>query len=387
MYNMIWIIALLSLLIAVADVRFYRRHVASRPCGLRIAFIAATTLSDTLPLLISGIFFFLPHNTTATMMVAMWAFFVYLITVLPRLAFYFFRHFGLHRTGVVVAACTAALLLWGATYGRTNLIVNEVELRSERLPASFDGLRIVQFSDTHIGTLLQPARELQRLADTINALHPDLVIFSGDLVNIRYTELDTQAMRILGGIKAPLGVISNLGNHDIGVYVKDTLELPVEVNTMRLIERQRAMGWRLPDNATEYLVRDGDTITVSGISFDAAVRKQRHDRTIHVDLTRVYEGVPKHFYNITVSHLPQLWEQVMEQGYGDLTLSGHVHAMQLSLNLGACRLSPARLLYTRWSGLHEQVGRYLYINDGIGYVGFPMRLGARPEITVITLRR
>lgn len=384
---MIWIVILLSLAVGLADVWFYRRHLRSRARAVRIGFIAAAAFTDTLPLLVGCILGLLRDNPTPAVAVAMWAFFVYQLAVVPRMAYYFFHHFGLKRTGAVVAAAAALWLVWGATYGRTRYVVNEVELHYPQLPAAFDGLRIAQFSDVHIGTLVCRERELQRLAETLNALRPDVVFFTGDLVNVRYTELDTEAMRILGSIEAPLGVISNLGNHDTGVYVKDTLALPVEVNTARLVERQRAMGWQLPDNETLYLARDGDTIAVTGISFDPEFRKQRHDRTLALDLAPVYEGVPQSLFNITVSHLPQLWEQITALGYGDLTLAGHIHAMQMSLNLGRWRFSPAQIFYKRWSGLYEQDGRYLYINDGIGYVGFPMRLGAYPEITVITLKR
>lgn len=384
---MIWIVIALSIVVGALDWRYYCRRMQSRPRALRTVFILVAVLTDLLPLLAGGLFQLLPDNSTTTVAVAMWLFFTYLLTVLPRLAFYFFQHFGLVRTGTVAAGLTAALLVWGVVYGRTSYVVEEVEIRSERLPEGFDGLRIVQFSDLHIGTLLNPDREMKRLVRTINALAPDLVVFSGDLVNIRYAELDSAAMHILSQLQAPLGVVSNIGNHDTGVYIKDTLALPITVNTDSLIARQRRMGWRLPNNETELLTRGTDTITLTGISFDPAFRQERHDRTIAMDLATIYESVPQAPYNITLSHLPQLWDRIREMGYGDLTLSGHVHAMQIKVRIGVWEFSPARLLYKRWSGLYEADGNHLYINDGIGYVGFPMRLGAYPEITVITLRR
>lgn len=384
---MIWIIIALSGIVAALDFRYYRRRMVRCKRIIRTAFILFAAFTDLLPLLVAGLYRFLPDNSTASVAFAMWTFFIYLVTVLPRLAFYFFHHFGRVRAGAAAAVLTAVLLVWGATYARTSYVVDEVEIRSERLPEAFDGLRIVQFSDLHIGTLVHPEREMKRLVRTINALDPDLVVFSGDLVNIRYTELNPAAMRILSKLRAPLGVFSNIGNHDTGVYVKDTVALPVAVNTDSLIARQRRMGWHLPDNETEYLVRGRDTITLTGISFDPAFRKERHDRHLGVDLALIYDGVPRTPYNITLSHLPQLWEQVRALGYGDLTLAGHVHAMQIKARIGKWYFSPARLLYKRWSGLYEEDGRSLYINDGIGYVGFPMRLGAYPQITIITLRR
>ncbi|MEG0498637.1 MAG: metallophosphoesterase, partial [Alistipes sp.] len=311
---MVFTIILLYLITVSADGWLYYRHIRTRARTARALFITIIGAIDLLPQLVMVLFTLLPDNTTALMRLAMWLFYVYLLLVVPRLAFYFFRHFGLHTTSIVAALGLFALLIWGSTYGRTTLVVNEVDIHSARLPRAFDGLRVVQFSDLHIGTLVQPAKELQQVVDQINALHPDLVVFSGDMVNTRYSELDTQAMRILSQIKAPLGVISNLGNHDVGTYVKDTLSLPLAENTARLVERQRSMGWRLLDNQTEYLVRGSDTLSVSGISFDPAFRKERHDRRIDMDLTEIYRGVSKSHYNLTICHIPQLWEPIMEQG-------------------------------------------------------------------------
>lgn len=384
---MIWIVIMVSLLAAASDYRFYRRRMRGRKRSVRVSFILLAAFTDLLPLLAGALFRLLPDNTPPVMAAAMWLFFIYLLTVLPRLAFYFFGHFGLVRTGIAAAGITVALLIWGATYARTSYTINEIEIRSDRLPERFDGLRIVQFSDLHIGTLVRPKHEMQQLVRTVNALRPDLVVFTGDLVNIRYNELDTMAVRILSGLQAPMGVVSNLGNHDTGVYIKDTLALPVSVNTDSLIARQRRMGWLLPDNRTEYLVCEEDTITLTGISFDPAFRKERHDRNIGMDISGAYDGVSRTPYNITLSHLPQLWHSIRELGYGDLTLAGHVHAMQIKARIGRWQFSPARLFYKYWSGLYIEEDRSLYINDGIGYVGFPMRLGAYPEITVITLRR
>src|SRR5699024_6105308 len=130
-------------------------------------------------------------------------------------------------------------------------------------PEAFDGLRIAQLTDLHIGTLVDPDREMRALVDSLNALRPDLVIFCGDLVNIRYTELDSTAMRLLGGIRSRYGTFSITGNHDTGNYVRDTLSLPPATNIAALVERQRAMGWRVLDNETVYLRRGDDSIALS----------------------------------------------------------------------------------------------------------------------------
>ena len=247
-------------------------------------------------------------------------------------------------------------------------------------------MRIVQLSDMHLGTIVSPERELTRIVDSVNALHPELVIFTGDLVNIRASELDGQAMRLLRLIEAP--VVSVTGNHDVGSYIRDTVSLPRERSLADLLAAQRAMGWRVLDDETLYLHRGGDSISLSGISFDPALRKQRHDSDLEAtNLDRVYAGVPDSLYNLTAVHLPQLWEQITARGYGDLTLAGHVHAMQFKVRLFGRAWSPAAWLYERWSGRYDEQGRTLYINDGTGYVAYPMRLGAWPEVTLFTLKR
>ena len=156
------------------------------------------------------------------------------------------------------------------------------------------------------------------LVDSLNALHADLVIFTGDLVNIRYTELDSTAMRLLGGIRSRYGTFSVTGNHDTGNYIADTLALPPAANLAALLERQRTMGWRVLDNETIYLRRGGDSIALSGISYDPTLVRQRHDRTLpDYDIGPTYRDVPDRLYNITAAHVPQLWDRILDTGHGD----------------------------------------------------------------------
>jgi predicted MPP superfamily phosphohydrolase len=225
--------------------------------------------------------------------------------------------------------------------------------------------------------------------DTINALQPDLVVFSGDLVNIRSTELTSDVLAILGRLRAPYGVISTLGNHDVGLYIKDTVALPRAENNRQVIDRQRQIGWRMLLDSTLYLRRGSDSISVTGISFDPTLQKFRHSFDLpEISLAAAYDGVPEGMFNLTVSHLPQLWPNIIALGRGNLTLAGHVHSMQIKGHLFGRAFSPAQLMYDRWSGRYDDAaGNTLYINDGIGYVGFPMRLGADPEITLFTLKK
>ena len=195
----------------------------------------------------------------------MWAFWVCMITVLPRIACYFFRLVGLPRAGIAAGICVAALLIWGTTRGRTQIRVSRTEVCSERIPAGFDGFRIVQFSDVHLGTLVCPEAELSRIADSINSLHPDLVVFCGDLVNIRGSELDARAMRLLGGLRAPYGVVSVTGNHDAGVYIKDSIAHPAQASLAEVVARQRKWGGARA-GGHDRLRRGGDSTPLTGLS-------------------------------------------------------------------------------------------------------------------------
>lgn len=227
---------------------------------------------------------------------------------------------------------------------------------------------------------MRPEAELRRLVDSVNSLRPDLIVFCGDLVNIRSSELDARARQLLGGLRAPHGVVSVTGNHDAGLYIKDTVAQSPAASLAEVIARQRAMGWNVLEDTTIYLRRGGDSISLTGLSFDPALRHKRHDPDLPpADLSGAYRGVPDSLYNITAVHIPQLWGQIADAGYGDLTLAGHVHSMQIKLRLFGRAFSPAQLLYTRWSGRYDEGGRTLYINDGTGYVVFPMRLGAIPK--------
>ncbi len=357
--------------IAVVDWRTYRRG----RCSKRMLWLLLAI--DALPLLNSalGLLF---DNTPIVMRIFMWITWSWMVLTLPRLSYYLLRAVHLRRIGIVVCFVMTLALVWGVAVGRKALYTNEVEICSERLPEAFDGLRIAHFSDLHLGALVDTRAEVGALVAKINEANPDLVCFTGDLVNIRYSELDSVAMQLLAAIEAP--VYSVLGNHDVGSYIHDTVALPVAMSRQRLIARQEAMGWHVLQDTTCYLHRGADSVSLTGFSFDPDLPLMGGDAA--------YRNLSRDPYNITLVHLPQLWQQILDRGYGDLTLSGHTHAMQMKFRAGAGRgWSPAAWLYKEWSGRYEAAGRTLYINDGVGYVGYPLRLGAPPELTLITLKR
>ena len=320
-----------------------------------------------------------------------WCLMIYLAMQVRFLLYlgWLFRHKAPRIASVVVACGVLFALIHGVAVGRTALRVEEVTIRSSRLPVGWQGARLLHFSDLHVGSLLRPVEECRRLVDTILALQPELILFTGDLVNIRHTELTREVMDELSRLKAPLGVYAVTGNHDLGFYIKDSLRLPREENTRLVIEKERQMGWQLLENEHRLLIRHHDTISLTGIGFERSLRNLRHTRELPATYQpqALYDTLSPHWFNLTLCHLPQPWDDIRTSGYGDLTLSGHVHSMQHKLPLGARGWSLASLLYTRWSGLYTQEGRHLYINDGVGSVGIPARIGATPELTLITLEQ
>lgn len=389
---LIWTLSLAALLIdlAIYYLRF-KREVHS--VVWRITFIALAIISDLSLLVFSvGSFSLLNDNPTIVLTIGMWTFTLFIVTVVPRWAFYIFyftsRHRAVRGIGLLIASVVLGVFVYGAVKGRRDYIVNHIDITSPRVPTQFVGFRIAQFSDLHIGSMLNPMSEIQNIVELINTLDADLVVFSGDLVNIRHSELDSQTMSILSRLKARNGVISTIGNHDVGIYIKDTIKLPKAENISELKRKEISMGWQLLDDTTIYIKRGADSISISGISFDPALNDFRH--TIYlpdINLSKVYNSSNDSTFNITVSHMPQLWSNIKQSRRGDLTLAGHVHSMQLKIHLFGHAFSPAQLLYKEWSGLYDDADRYLYINDGIGYVGFPIRLGTRPEITLFELKR
>lgn len=374
----------LSLLAIAADcVHFYRRRRRKNPASRTL--IAWIVVTDALPVISSVISALSRDNGTELMYVYMWLFWGWIITVLPRLAFYVFNFIHLRRAGYAVAGALVLFFLWGTTWGRTRIHVNRVEICSERIPEAFDGYRFVQITDTHVGTLVRPGRELTRLADSVNALRPDAVFFTGDLVNIRAEELDERVMALLRRIEGPVWSVT--GNHDVGTYIKDSVRFPAADEAREVVARQRSIGWNVLEDTTVYLRRGADSISLTGLSFDPALRERRHDRDLPgTAIPSAYNGIPDSLYNITLVHIPQLWEQIVEAGYGDLTLVGHVHSMQFKIRPWGRGWSPAEWIYKHWSGRYDTGRHTLYVNDGTGYVAYPMRLGAWPEVTLFTLR-
>ena len=260
----------LSLLVVWADWVAYRRYV--QPCRciwLHKAVEILLVVVNLLPYIAMAMMWFFEMPSMVPMM---WLLTIYTTLSLSRIAIYF----GLFtinncyaKWGVGILLCTivACVLLVGVVRTRKQLTVKRADITSARLPEAFDGYRIAFFSDLHIGSMTSVEKMCQNIVERINSLDADLVVFGGDLVNARYDELTPALQRIFCEIEAQDGIVAVLGNHDTGVYVRDTLTLPIEENTRLLKSRIEAMGWRIIDDRTELLMRGNDTITLTGIGF------------------------------------------------------------------------------------------------------------------------
>lgn len=280
-------------------------------------------------------------------------------------------------TGLTLAVLCAIIILYGSFVGRTRFEVKEVTYTSARLPQAFDGYRILQLSDLHIGSFVGNAPAIQKLVDMVNAQHPDLIVFTGDLVNHRAIELD-EFLKILSSMKAKDGVYSILGNHDYGPYFRWKSQQDMDNNLIELEKKQKSMGWKLLNNSHDFIIQGNDSIALIGVENEGEPPFSQHG-----DLPKAMADTDGMF-KILLSHNPTHWRrEVLPKSDIDLMLAGHTHAMQLQLG----NYSPASLIYPEWGGMYLEGTRGLYVNVGIGYVGLPFRFGAWPEITVLTLRR
>ena len=389
---MAWLILLCSLILAAIDYRVARRVVGGQGGNALKRVVVPLWVLDFMPQILSCIFFLICRdNPTWVVKFSSWIFLFYLMTAVARaplsLAILISKSVFARVAGCMVWIAMVAVMVHGVVVTRTNYQINRVVIESDRVPESFSGYRILQLSDLHIGTMLNPEKQISELAELCNQEAADMIAMCGDLVNIRYEELTPPITEALQKFEARDGIYSIIGNHDVGVYIKDSITFTPDNNTRQLILRQKSLGWNVLDNSSEKIYRGGDSIFVTGITYEKELQDHRHSRKLpEVDFAAAYKGVDSGCFTITLSHIPQLWDKILSESQADLTLAGHVHAMQIKLPIGGRGLSPSALLYKRWSGLYEEQGRWLYVNDGIGCVGFPMRIGARPEITIFELR-
>jgi predicted MPP superfamily phosphohydrolase len=293
------------------------------------------------------------------------------------------RSLFLKRTALVLGG----LSLMGFTLGirnRYSYRVRKVRLNLAGLPAAFKGLKVLQISDIHTGSFdshNSVAHGIQRALDQ----KPDIILFTGDLVNNHATEVDAKYQEIFSRLKAPMGVYSTLGNHDYGDYVQWPSQQAKIANLDTLKGIHASMGWRLLMNEHVVLERGGDKIALIGIeNWSAKANFPKYG-----DMSKAFAGLREKNIpvKILLSHDPSHWNAQVVPEYSDvqLTLSGHTHGMQFGVDSKWLKWSPVQYMYNEWAGLYTKGTQNLYVNRGFGFLGYPGRLGIMPEITVIEL--
>ncbi len=271
------------------------------------------------------------------------------------------------------------IFLYGAIWGIRRITATDVELASSSIPESFDGYKIAHISDIHIGSMTNVNGLVEEMVDSINAQEADIILFTGDLVNMKTNEI-TPHIETLRKLKAKDGIVAVMGNHDYGMYESWDSAEAEQANIDMFYQYMDTLHWQLLNDENMTLTKGDDQINILGIGFygpDA----DSHEIPLD-DLVSTLTDEEKTNYSILLCHEPVVWEEnVKKHPFIELTLSGHTHAMQFEV----FGLSPASLIYEYWGGLYQDKNQSLYVNRGLGS-SFPARVGAWPEITNITLR-
>lgn len=279
-------------------------------------------------------------------------------------------------TGLLALFIPPLVMAYGAWIGRERPQLKEVELRLENLPESFDGYRLVQISDIHARSYANRQKSLQRIVGIINNQNPDLIAFTGDIITLDASELES-IKEILKELKAKDGIVAVVGNHDYGIYSDPAHKRPSGEILSDVIKEEKTMGWNVLMDENIKISRNQDSIAVVGVQNTSPSRHFPSKGS----LNKASEGT-EGMFRILLTHDPMHWEaEILGKDY-PLTLSGHTHAMQFSL-MGWC---PSRYIFKQYRGLYSEGQQHLYVNIGLGETILPFRIGTRPEITLITLR-
>lgn len=286
--------------------------------------------------------------------------------------------------GALLIICTSVMLImiYGIFIGKNKLTITYTELKIENLPPSFDNFKIIQLSDLHLGSFWGNTNFIKEVIDSCNSQNPDLVLFSGDMVNQFSDELlitDT----LFKNIVAKYGKYAVLGNHDFGDYTIWKSPTEKQKNTNEIIRLMQQNGFRYLRNEHAYLCNKSDSIALVGVdNWGLKPFKQ------YGDLKKATKGIDISKFALILSHDPTHWdEQIQKTFHSSLTFAGHTHAFQLGIKWGEKKWSPSELKYKKWWGMYSEKNNYLYVSRGIGTIGFMGRIGMYPEIVVLTLKR
>ena len=289
----------------------------------------------------------------------------------------------LRIAGFGLGAFFVTVISYGVIVTRDNFYLKEQVVEVQDLPVGFDGYRIAVFSDFHLGNWNQKYKVMEYVTELINKTNPDIIIFSGDMINNFHQETEGWEP-YFKQLKSKDGMYAVLGNHDYGDYTN--WDSPEEKSKNLELTKQniRNLGFRLLLNEHTDLIKGSDTITLAGVENFGSGHFDDYS-----DLKKALAHTKRERKKILITHDPNHWNAGVAGLHPDifLSLSGHTHAGQIGLTRGKIHISPASLIYPEWDGLYRHGNQYLYVNRGIGYVGVPMRIGVPPEITLIVLKR
>lgn len=285
----------------------------------------------------------------------------------------------LYQMGLMLAAIPFASILYGVTKGKFKFRIMQESLSFPNLPKAFQGFRIVQISDMHLGSFNKNYEKIEKAIELINEQEPDIILFTGDLVNNFAEETEGWAP-VLNKMNARMGKFSILGNHDYGDYSHWPSAEAKATNLKGIKDFHKEAGFKLLLNETERLKIDGDEIALIGVENWGKPPFPQHG-----DLDLAMKDNEKLPFKLLMSHDPSHWDEKVLDTDIDLTFAGHTHGMQFGIERAGIKWSPVQYKYPRWGGLYNKGKQFLYVNRGFGYIGFPGRIGMPPEITLIEL--
>jgi uncharacterized protein len=293
----------------------------------------------------------------------------------------FLKNAGLISGGIMFSGLFIGMLKWVFDFK-----IHRHTIALPHLPLSFNGLKIIQISDIHLGSWAGKSSLLEAV-NRINALKPDLIFFTGDLVNYK-TDEAFPFENILAGLKAGTGIYATLGNHDYGDYTRWPSEKDKRQNLMDLLDFYQRLGWKLLNNENRMIARDGGKLAVVGVeNWGDFGRFPKYG-----DLDKALIGAEDANIKLLLSHDPSHWDKIVTKQNPDidLTFSGHTHGFQFGIEIKNIKWSPAKYVYKHWAGMYTKTAangnlQRLYVNRGLGTIGYPGRVGILPEITLFEL--
>ena len=327
--------------------------------------------------------------------IIIWMNYAFLLIYIPKLIyviFYFLNYLInsifkkkyklLTRVGLVLGVFVIVNLLIGAFYTPYNFQLKKTNVYIKNLPASFDGYKIIQISDIHLGSWDKNFKILETVIQMINSQNADIILFSGDLVN-NFSEETIGWDKYFIQLKSKSGNFAVLGNHDYGDYSFWVSKKDKQANLDRIKQAIHDFGFKLLLNENKTLYKGSDSISLIGVENWGKPPFPKYG-----NLNKALSGISENTIQILITHDPSHWEaEVVGKQNIALTFSGHTHAAQMGIKIGQILHSPSSFIYKQFDGLYEKNNQFIYVNRGLGFIGLPLRIGVPPEISLITLKK